>query len=58
MAQMSGQRADGGAMGMLLLSHDEAEALAQQLLARAGEIRRLRAGGREGEGIVRVRPPS
>jgi len=41
-AALNGWREDGGPMGCLLLSHDEAEALGQQLLARAARVRELR----------------
>ena len=41
---LNGRREDGGPMGCLLLSHDEAERLGQQLLARAATVRELRDG--------------
>lgn len=40
---VNGRRADGGPMGCLLLTHDEARQLGEQLLARAAEVRGLRA---------------
>jgi hypothetical protein len=40
----NGRREDGGAMGCLLLSHDEAERLGQQILARVASVRELRNG--------------
>jgi len=43
-AALNGRREDGGPMGCLLLSHDEAERLGQQLLARAATVRELRNG--------------
>lgn len=42
-AALNGRREDGGPMGCLLLTHDEAERLGQQLLARAARVRELRA---------------
>jgi len=41
---LAGRRDDGGPMGCLLLSHDEAERLGHQLLARAARVRKLRDG--------------
>ena len=43
-AALNGRREDGGPMACLLLSHDEAERLGQQLLARAARLRELRDG--------------
>ena len=48
-AALNGRREDGGPMGCLLLTHDEAERLGQQLLARAARVRELRDSvGRRG----------
>jgi hypothetical protein len=48
---LNGRREDGGPMGCLLLSYDEAERLGQQLLARAARVRELRDGvGEQGTG--------
>ena len=44
---LNGRRADGGPMGCLLLTHEEARQLGEQLLARAAEVRRLRASAAE-----------
>ncbi|MEO6412134.1 MAG: hypothetical protein ABIO48_06060 [Pedococcus sp.] len=49
---MAGHRVDGGPTGMLLLTEEEAESLAQQLLAVAEEIRRLRDDRPGGRGFV------
>jgi hypothetical protein len=50
----AGNREDGGPMGMLLLTHDEAESLAHQLLAVAAEGRRLRDDRPGGRGFVQL----
>jgi hypothetical protein len=39
---LNGRREGGGPVGCLLLNHDEAERLGQQLLARAARVRELR----------------
>jgi hypothetical protein len=43
-AALNGQRQDGGPMGCRLESHDEAQRLGQQILARAASVRVLRDG--------------
>lgn len=43
-AALNGRRQDGGPMGCLLLTHDEAGRLGQQILARAASVRELRDG--------------
>ena len=49
---MNGSREDGGPMGHLLVTPDEAERLAQFILARAAEARTLGRDRTQGQGVV------
>ena len=49
---LNGHRNDGGPMGHLLVTPDEAERLAQQILRRAAEVRKLRQHSTGGHGTV------
>jgi hypothetical protein len=51
---MNGSREDGGPMGHLLVTPDEAERLAQLILARAAEVRALRQDRGPGQGDEEV----